>query len=511
MKKISLLIFVLIIVFSVIVLLVGKGEKPAPIYYNPYSMYAVAPKTMVDTNGFLMDIDFYLKIIDETHSNPYHLVSKDVILEKTRKLKIEIKNLKKKQIPAGDCYFFLQRMSAFLKDEHTTVWLNNNFKNWLEDLKFQFPFKTIIRQNKIYLSGDIGNYGIPEFAELISINDHPAGKLLETGMRLINQTLPHYREYMANKSFKMWLEKYLKISPPWTIKYKYMGIENSILVKPNSKKNNTEKVRKNKLYSESVLDDNGKKTPILVLPQFWYSDKKKYEKFVDDFFEKNKNKKQIVLDLRENAGGHGQFVYYLLDHLIDKPYLIHTRFDFKISEIFANYARQNSLYNKYWNRKIPRLLWWFPFYKFDRELYYWWDRVSRGEIGEYVNEHNKCRTPDLEIKKFNGKVYLLISNYTNSAAVVFAAIFKYYNIGTIIGRETGGRIGFTSDPIVLQMPESKLSVCVPTAILTLPGDDPNRGVLPDIPVELSINELKNGKNIDRYLKKLKEILRKKSY
>ncbi|NIO20093.1 MAG: hypothetical protein GTN76_04950, partial [Candidatus Aenigmarchaeota archaeon] len=74
-------------------------------------------------------------------------------------------------------------------------------------------------------------------------------------------------------------------------------------------------------------------------------------------------------------------------------------------------------------------------------------------------------------------------HYTNSAAVVFSAIFKHQKLGTIVGQETGGRETFTSDPIIIEMPNSALRAVIPVAILALPGKNPDRGVLPDIEVE----------------------------
>jgi len=92
----------------------------------------------------------------------------------------------------------------------------------------------------------------------------------------------------------------------------------------------------------------------------------------------------------------------------------------------------------------------------------------------------------------------------DTAAVVFSAIFKHYNLGKIIGRETGGRESFSSDSIYLEMLNSKLGVWIPVAILSLPGNNPNRGVLQHIPVDLSIKDQIRG--IDRDIEKIKELL-----
>ena len=82
--------------------------------------------------------------------------------------------------------------------------------------------------------------------------------------------------------------------------------------------------------------------------------------------------------------------------------------------------------------------------------------------------------------KFKGKVFLLISEKTFSAGAVFAAVFKANEFGITIGQETAGRIRFGSDPVTVKLSNSKLKGSIPTAIYTLPGEDPDRGVIPDI-------------------------------
>ena len=100
----------------------------------------------------------------------------------------------------------------------------------------------------------------------------------------------------------------------------------------------------------------------------------------------------------------------------------------------------------------------------------------------------------------------MTSHFTNSAAVVFAAAFKENDMGIVVGRETGGRMTFSSDPINVELPNSRLRASIPVAVLALPGDNPDRGVIPDINVEYTVEDFIREK--DKDLEAVTELIKK---
>jgi len=192
----------------------------------------------------------------------------------------------------------------------------------------------------------------------------------------------------------------------------------------------------------------------------------------------------------------------VLDYLTDTPYITWKRFDFKISEPFVK-AAEYSRDRKYYKKGIPKFLWWLPRRLLGED--YWLDKVDSADIGEFAIERDSYHTPDKAKSTYRGKVYLLISNETNSAAVGFAAIFADQKMGTIIGQETGGRTVFTSDCLQIELPHSHVRVWIPVAILALPGEDANRGVLPDVEVEYTEDDHLTGR--DRDLEKVRELIK----
>ena len=133
------------------------------------------------------------------------------------------------------------------------------------------------------------------------------------------------------------------------------------------------------------------------------------------------------------------------------------------------------------------------------------DHLFNAKNGDYIEAVNhRNRVPHKTKTKFNGKVFLIISEKTFSAGVVFAAVFKANGFGLTIGRETSGRISFCSDPIVIELPNSKLKSSIPSAIYTLPGENPDHGVIPDIVVSRTIDDYRLGKDVE--MEKVRDLI-----
>lgn len=81
---------------------------------------------------------------------------------------------------------------------------------------------------------------------------------------------------------------------------------------------------------------------------------------------------------------------------------------------------------------------------------------------------------------FDGDVYFLIGSNTFSAATMFSSIVKDYNIGYLIGEETGGLATGHTNSYQFTLPNTKLLTGVSFQYLVRPnGLDTRRGVLPD--------------------------------
>jgi len=483
-----------------VVLVVGRGPEPQ----NPFvhvDPQKTDPKAPVDKEALIKDIDYYFALIDSAHADPFRQITKQSFMLKTAEIKDRVRDLRNDTIPLIDGYYYMQELAASLQDEHTKI----NFQpEWRRSCLDRFPLDIRIFDEKAYVRQDFGDANIPQYAELVSIADKPVEEMLSETQKFINVTLSHYKRQIAERSFDTWLQTYFKFAPPWKIVYRSEGEEKKVEVAGIPEEEFVEEGAKGSQYSGTSFKVGDEIVPLLEIPRFWYPDQAAYNRFMDDFFQKNKDKKYLVIDLRRNPGGDGRWGFFVLDYLLESPYITVKRFDFKISNEFAklNYYSRNMTYYK---KRIPRLLWWFPPLK-SLHASYWMDKVYQAKIGEYAEERDTYRIPDPGKAKFKGRLFLLVSHFTNSAAVVFSAIFKNNKLGTIVGQETGGRETFSSDSISIQMPNSPLLAFIPVALLALPGNNPERGVLPDIEVAYSLEDEIGQKDLD--LERVKEIIGK---
>lgn len=98
------------------------------------------------------------------------------------------------------------------------------------------------------------------------------------------------------------------------------------------------------------------------------------------------------------------------------------------------------------------------------------------------------RTPDPNCT-YLVKLVLLCDRWTQSAASFVATHVKDHQIGVIAGEETGGRASFFGDIEFVSLPHSGLSCGIGTKFFMRPaGYDDRRGVLPDIPLDVTLED-----------------------
>ena len=103
------------------------------------------------------------------------------------------------------------------------------------------------------------------------------------------------------------------------------------------------------------------------------------------------------------------------------------------------------------------------------------------------------REPEEKGFRFDGRLFLLTGPDTFSSAASFAAAVKDYEIGTIIGEETGGLRQCFGDQVRFRLPNSGISFGVSYKRFYAPipkPDDDIRGVVPDIDEDM-LSEFSN--------------------
>ncbi len=494
-----------IVVAMLVVLFVypGRGGEPSyPLVHHAQSQSD--PYTNVSTTDCRRDIDVYVSLIDEVHADPYFSVSEDAFKSRAEELKGRLASMARDSIQLIECYFVLQELASVMQDEHTEIPI---MSGWWNALPSAFPVQIKIVDGRFYADADLSGSGIPRYSELMRINGVPLSQVLTEVMPFQNNTLDHFKLEAVEEDFHFWLQGYFRMKPPWTVDYRQGGELRSVSVEGIDRDEYRERTERNEGYSAHTLDAEGIAVPVLDIPRFWYPDKSAYEAFMDSFFVAHAEDPYLVIDLRRNPGGDGRWGFYVLDYLTDTECETLRRFSHRVSEPYQAITHYY-IEDEYYRRDIPRVLWYLPIYRW-LDDYHWQEEAAQilaAEPGAYLEFGVELWERDAGKATFGGKTYLLTSHHTNSAAVVFAAVFKYNGLGTIVGQETGGRESFMSDPIFIELPNTTLRAKIPVAILELPGDNPGRGVLPDVEVAYSIEDYVAGR--DRHLEAVRELIQR---
>lgn len=437
---------------------------------------ACGSERQISKNQLIEDMDFYAEAIHETHADPFRMIPEKDFKEKAKELKQRITASKKDKFTQPECFFYLQEMAALIQDDHTHITFPGKLKN---DPDSTLPFVLKAINKEVFVIENMGKNRVPVFSQLLEINRTPVKKIFADCKKFFTTSLEHARWIQFEKFLVVYLPGYFDLQPPWSIKYRHDSQIKTAKVKAISLKNYyAYRKKRNRRYSVSYITVKGKKAPLLDLPSLAYGTEQEFHDFIDGFFAEHKDAAHLIIDMRRNRGGSGYWGFYMLSHLTDAPFRISKGFIFKVSDRMrkSGYA-----------------------YKAEGLL-------DSAKNGEYLTAPaHEIWTPHKDSINFKGKVFLLVSHDTFSAAVVTAAAFKFNKMGLIIGQETAGREQFHSDPIFVELPHSKLRATIPLAIMKLPGNNPDRGVIPDFKITYSIEDYQNQK--DKELEKVRELIR----
>lgn len=184
---------------------------------------------------------------------------------------------------------------------------------------------------------------------------------------------------------------------------------------------------------------------------------------------------KLILDLRNNSGGEDTYALYLLRYLMNKEFKYHGEVQFRKNDY--RFLPDG----KHWDID-PRCFKPNERGTYDATDYLWPDAPS--SLGSFDPFKNR----------FRGELVVLINAFTFSAATEVATILHHAKRAEFIGEETGGSyVGNISGYIpTLRLPNSRLQINL--ALISIRRsffEDRfiDRGVVPDIPVEPTIEDL----------------------
>lgn len=223
---------------------------------------------------------------------------------------------------------------------------------------------------------------------------------------------------------------------------------------------------------------------------------------VDDIVSKigeNVQKENMIIDLRLNPGGHVSAMNRLLSVFIDTTSVALNQY----AMVNSNASYESFKYSLNYDQSIA------PFEEF---------KQIEGKKGFYADSEYPVNdiVPD-SLTHYPGKVYILTSDQSCSAATVFASVLVRNHRAVTVGRETGTAYHYVTAMKFadIQLPNSKIQVHIPL-VKEVFDDVVNerapygRGLLPDYEVPVTYEEFFTAKN-DIILEKALELIAEGKY
>ncbi len=223
---------------------------------------------------------------------------------------------------------------------------------------------------------------------------------------------------------------------------------------------------------------------------------------VDDIVSKigeNVQKENMIIDLRLNPGGHVSALNKLLSVFIDTTSVSLNQY----AMVNSNASYKSFKYSLNYDQSIV------PFAEF---------KQIEGKKGFYADSEYPVNdiVPD-SLVHYPGKVYILTSDQSCSAATVFASVLVRNHRAVTVGRETGTAYHYVTAMKFadIQLPNSKIQVHIPL-VKEVFDDVVNdrvpygRGLLPDYEVPVTYEEFFTAKN-DIILEKALELITEGKY
>lgn len=439
------------------------------------------------------------------HPDPYKHISEEAFASLVDEA---IKSVKEPMDQLA-LYKLIAPLAATIKDGHTSVHLPRGTMKKVRKDNGVFPYKMYLsNDNQLYVLKSYSEDNvIPNGSLIKSINGVSTADFFSSIDKYISYEREPFRNVIIERSFELYLLLAFDTQKDITFEYEEGGALKNSMAKNIDFKNwkDIEKegreeretlIKQGKPYKYSKVSDG---IGMITIHSFSVGEYDKYDNFLRKTFKKiaNDSVDYLIIDVRGNFGGYPKVSAGLFHYLTDKPFKTMALSKLVVTQPFKNYLN-NTVGLAHYRGPIKR-----------SGHSQNWDAVLRDKVGKVVID--EAIFNELKITKeneFRGKVLLLTDRRSFSASSSFAATFRCYELGTIIGEETGGTKIFHANSIYQPLSNSQQYIGVATVVdfTACFTEFPDEGIEPDIEVIPSLLERVNG--FDSQLQYCKLLIRK---
>ncbi len=425
----------------------------------------------------IADLDSLVVYIERVHPDPYWKIQRADFYRAVDQAR---QRFSKDDISKLEFSNEISRLAAMFHEGHLSVY--SDVPMITKDMKM-FPYFGLFElepgSHRLTMRSDamIQDAKFKAGDELLSINDRPCREIVDGALEMISGESDGFRcasleaslcdvmnginswmnEKMPADSYRVKMKTSMGVK---TVDVKSIGIIRSLFAATANSNN-----LKRDPFSYKMLNDS------TMLFSFNECVTDNLNEFLKGMFARAKadGVRHLIIDNRYNGGGNSEAGDELCKYLTSNPFAIVEKMVIHISEP----VRQRDI-----NCDYPH----------DTTI------VVELKPEDYVQPYS-------DNERFNGKVYLLNSRLTFSAAADFASQFSYFKMGTMIGEETGGTTISSGDVVTLRLPNSGMIVRLPFKLFYNVGADENEpvhGVMPDVEtdsesaLEAALKLIQNG-------------------
>jgi hypothetical protein len=376
---------------------------------KPVDQYRKLKKQHFDADQLTSDLTFLYSSLEEYHPQLYTFTSKDSMNVMLEKLKSKMDTI----LTLDDYYLLASELTDLVHCSHTGVRLPDIYQNLAGKFGNYFPFRVFFYEGKaFFISGELEeNNQILPGNEIISINNMSMDEIINKLFYFIPSEgyniSTKYNE--LNRKFNE-LYYYLDDSEKFTVKFKKgKSIDN--LTVPSVSKEYLDSAFQISANNNIVYFDylDNPEAGLLKISTFAINNMEEYFQRLDTIFNylKTKNTQNLILDLRNNSGGHPIFAAQLLSYLTSKDFI---------------YFKRNE------------------------------------DVKEFEPLYNTMKPNELNFSK---NLYVFINGGCLSTTGHLISLLKYYTGAIFIGKEPGSTFRCNDFSIQLNLPNTGIKLNVP--------------------------------------------------
>ncbi len=467
--------------------------------YNPYRQFS--------PDELRQDFDALQRALSELHPGLYRYNTPDSLAL------LYGQTMAKMNQPMRDVEFglIIRPYIGQIRCAHTSLTNSKERQRYLKQLRQPpLPISVLVKGERMFVATrPLQTTGVAAFEEITSLDNHTAVDLIRQFKPMVwgDGYTKAAQDGMLSVVFPALYRATFGFSDTLTV-----GLRDSsgrvrtvsILARPMSARRlarnaKADTIRRQKLAlpTRTVLDRRGMRLSVVrqdsavaILKLERFGDGPMRRSFATVFDEiKRRNIRQLVIDVRGNLGGSAQTCRDLLRYVVDRPFIFWD----------STVANQRSA-------RVEGAKTWIsgPFAYIDLHF-----RLRRDNNGNLQLPTYRRLTRPHKTNRFDGPILILADGMSFSAAAIFPALARQFNANVkIVGRETGGgAYGCNAgQSFFVELPNTQMIVKIPAyrIRLPLPGQDTGRGVLPDYPVNYSLDDLRQGR--DKDLEQIKALL-----